>query len=154
MQQSNANGKSALSGPHDHGIWNGLRHESVNFKYLSWKNGRMGGSGVHMGKEAKEKRFVKIITDVATKWVPSGTKNGACKRHMSPGRLYQSSGGNPSTKKGPTKGKAAPLESIRWVLERCLVKIIADVGHEMDAKRDAKWSLFGGLAKRENSAPV
>ena len=35
------------------------------------------GSGVHMGKEAKEKRFVKIITDVVTKWVPSGTKNGA-----------------------------------------------------------------------------
>ena len=109
MQQSNANGKSALSGPHDQGIWNGLRHESANFKYLSWKNGRMGGSGVRMGKEAKEKRFVKIITDVVSKWVPSGTKNGACKRHMSPGRLYQSSGGNPSTKKGPTKGKTAPL---------------------------------------------
>ena len=87
MQQSNANGKSALSGPHDHGIWNRLRH----------------------GKEAKEQRFVEIITDVVTKWVPSGTENGACKRHMSPGRLYQSSGGNPSTKKGPTKGKTAPL---------------------------------------------
>ena len=42
MQQSNANGKSALSGPHDHGIWNILRNESGNFKHLSWKNGRMG----------------------------------------------------------------------------------------------------------------
>ena len=96
------------------------------------------GSGVHMGKEAKEKCFVKIITDVVTKWVPSGTKNGACKRHMSPGRLYQSSGGNPSTKKVPTKGKTAPLESIRWVLERCLVEIIADWGHKISAKRVAK----------------
>ena len=68
MQQSNANGKSALSGPHDHGIWNGLRHESVNFKYLSWKNGRMGGSW-----EAKEKRFAQRLSVVVTKWVPSAT---------------------------------------------------------------------------------
>ena len=52
---------------HDHGIWNGLRHASVNFKHLSWKNGRMGGSGVHMGKEAKEKHFAKIILDVGHK---------------------------------------------------------------------------------------
>ena len=57
------------------------------------------GSGVHMGKEAKAKRFVKIILDVghkmgaewdeklsrdAAKWVPNGTKN--C-----PGKLYLSS---------------------------------------------------------------
>ena len=48
MQQSNANGKSALSGPHDHGIWNGLRHESVNFEYLSRKNGWVDGfRGAH-----------------------------------------------------------------------------------------------------------
>ena len=53
--------------------------------------------GVHMGKEAKENRFVKLIVDVGHKM---GTKN--C-----PGRLYLSRGGNPSTKKGPTKGKAA-----------------------------------------------
>ena len=67
----------------------------------------------------------------ATKWVPNGTKN--C-----PWRLYLSRGGNPSTKKGPTKGKTAPLESIRWVLERCLVEIIADWGHKIIVKWVAK----------------
>ena len=69
----------------------------------------MGGSGVHMGKETKETRFVEIITDVVTKSVPSWTKHGACKRHMNPGRLYQSSGSNLSTEKGPSKGKAVPF---------------------------------------------
>ena len=88
---------------------------------------------------------------LVTKWVPNGKNNCAYK---SPGRLYLSRGGNPSTKKGPTKGKAAPLESIRWVLERCLVEIVADWGHKIGARRVAEWSLFGGVDKCENSAPV
>ena len=32
------------------------------------------------------------------------------------------------------------------------MKIIADLGHKMGAKRDAKGSRFGGLAKCENCA--
>ena len=76
----------------------------------------------------------------ATKWMPNGTKN--C-----PGRLYLSREGSPSTKKGPTKGKVGPLESIRWVLEKCLVKVVTDVGHQMGAKRDATWSQMGGYCR-------
>ena len=100
-----------------------------------------------MGKESKETRFVKIIID-------NGHKMGAKWDEKLSRRLYLSPGGNPSTKKGPTKGKAAPLESIRWVLERCLVEIVADWGHKIGARWVAKWSLFGGVGKCENSAPV
>ena len=105
----------------------------------------LDGFGDAHGEGSKRKAFCETM--LVTKWAPNGTKN--C-----PGRLYLSRGGNPSTKKGPTKGKAAPLKSIRWVLERCLVEIVADWGHKIGARRVAKWSLFGGVGKCENSAPV
>ena len=76
-------------------------------------------------------RDVKIIIDV-------GHKMGAKWDEKLSREAVFEPWSNPSTKKGPTKGKAAPLESIRWVLERCLVEIIADWGHKTGAKRIAK----------------
>ena len=108
MQQSNANGKSALSGPHDHGIWNGLRHESVRFKYLSGKNGRMGGSGGAHGEGSKRKAFCENNNRCGHKMGAKWDEKWCLKRHMSPGRLYQSSGGNPSTKRGFYKRQDSP----------------------------------------------
>ena len=100
-----------------------------------------------MGQEAKEKRFVKIIIDVDHKMGAKWDDKLSREAVFEPRR-------QPLTKKGPTKGKAAPLESIRRVLERCLVEIVADWSHKIGARRVTKWSLFEGLGKCENSAPI
>ena len=79
---------------------------------------------------------------------------GAKESHRAPGGLYLGSRGNLSNKKGPTEGKPTPSGSTKGVLENRLVKIVADLGRKMGAKRGANGSLFGDLTKCKKCALV